>query len=821
MTQQQTTGTQHGGPLAGLRVLDLSSTPAGAHASQTLADFGAEVVQVEPPGGIGLRSQPSFPFLARGKRSIVLDLKDEADLEVARALAAGADVLVETFRPGVAERLGLGYDDLRAVNPGLVYGSVTAWGRTGPYAGAKGYEALVMARTGALTVSGNMVLRDGPAHVSVPFATYGASQHLLTGILAALHERESSGVGQRVDASLVKGLASLSTWNWYLRVVLNKYPDAFTPSKPMNEDGVPLSPLVFMLLIAMTKDGRWIQFSQVQLHLYVAMLKALGLAHLLEDEEWKGAVFAADPERTVAFWHKLIDATREKTLAEWQAVFEQDHDVWAETLRRGSELLDHPQMQHLGAVVVVEDDEVGAVRQPGPLAKLSATPAHIDRGAPLLDADGAALRAMPWEAREDGGSADAGTAPALDGVTILELGTFFAAPYGSTVLRELGARVIKIEPLEGEPMRGILPFPEVGGAKSVQGKESVTVDIGTEEGLAIVHELAKRADIVLQSFRAGKAEGHGVDSKTLRDLNPDLIYLSAPGYGIDGPCGDRPAFAPTIGAGSGLVMRNIGTSVPEHAGMTTEEIRVSSMRLSASGTTEYAQADGLSAVTVASAMALGLLARDRTGTSQEMLTTMLNSTAHSLADDMVEYAGRPGTPHADEELYGYSARYRLYEAADGWVYLAAPAPGEWDDLVSALADDVDLAKDARFGDETARAENDGALIEVLTTTFATRPAQEWEDRLLSHDVGCVVVHEEPPEQVLQSEEFGRAHGLLVEVEHPTFGEHDRLVPLIACSRSATIAEPGVLNGQHTDAVLTELGYSAEAIADLRERKVIG
>jgi crotonobetainyl-CoA:carnitine CoA-transferase CaiB-like acyl-CoA transferase len=806
--------------LAGLRVLDLSTTPAGAHATQTLADFGAEVVQVEQPGGCPLRGQPLFPFVARGKRSIVLDLHDDDDRSLARTMAAGADVVIETWRPGVAERFGLGYEDLRADNPGLVYGSVTAWGRRGPYVDAKGYEALVMARVGALSVSGNMVTREGPAHVSVPFCTYSASQHLLTGILAALHEREGSGVGQRVDASLVKGLASLGTWNWYLRVVLTKFPEAFTPSKPINDDGVPMSPLLFMLLIALTKDGRWIQFSQVQLHLYLAMLKALGLAHLLEDEEWKGGVWATDPAKAVPFWNKLIEGARERTLAEWQAVFEADHDVWAETMRRGSELLDHPQMQHLGAVVHLDDEERGTVRQPGPIARLEATPARLDRGAPRLDADGAALRALPWEPKSPR-AAEAGTAATLDGVTVLELGTFFAAPYGGTVLRELGARVIKVEPLEGEPMRSILPFPEIGGAKSLQGKESITVDLATGEGLAIVHELAKRSDIVLQSFRAGKAERHGVDSATLRALNPGLIYLNAPGYGIDGPCGDRPAFAPTIGAGSGLVMRNIGSSVPEHADLTTEEIRLNSMRLSASGTTEYAQADGLSAVTVASAMALGLLARDRTGLSQEMLTTMLTSTAHALGDDMVEYAGRPPTQEADPELFGYHALYRLYEASDGWVYLAAPSASEWDDLVAALAEDVDLAGDQRFADTAARTEHDAALAEVLAATFRAKPAQHWEDHLLANDIGCVVAHDEPPEAVLQSQEFGGAHGLLVQVEHPTFGEHDRLVPLIECSRSATIAEPGVLNGQHTDAILAELGYDASAIADLRERKIVG
>ncbi len=824
MPDDPTTTTADTGPLAGLRVLDLSNSPAGAQASQTLADFGAEVVQIEPPGGSGLRGLPMFPLIARGKKSMVLDLHTADDLEVARAMAGGADVLIETFRPGVMERLGLGYDDLVKTNPRLVYGSVTAFGRTGPYAGTQGYEGLVMARLGALWASQHMVSREGPAHVSMPYCSYGASQQLLTGICAALHERTRSGEGQHVEATLVNGLASLGTWNWYLNVVTSKYPEAFTPSSPFGQHGLPLSPMVFMLMIALSKDGRWLQFSQVQLHLYMAMLKEFGLAWMVEDPEWKDAVWAGDTPKTGEYWDRLYEVVQSRPLREWNRVFEENHDVWAETMRRGSELLDHPQMQHLGAVVEIDDPAHGRVRQPGAIVRMFDTPAVLGRGAPALDADGAALRGGPWKAV--GGAnvvAGAGSVPgetALQDVTLLELGTFFAAPFAGTVLREVGARVIKVEPMGGEPMRGLLPFPEVGAAKCMQGKESICVDLSTDEGREIVHALARRSDVVLQSFRAGVAKRQGVDADTLRALNPDLVYLNSPGYGMDGPCGDRPAYAPTIGAGSGLVMRNIGSAIEERPGLSVRQIRAEAMRLSGAGTTEYAQADGISALTAASAMTLGLLVRDRADTPQEMLTTMLTSTAHALADDMVEYENRPPTATADGELLGYSALYRLYRSADEWVYLAAPSPRDWDALCAALADVVDLAGDTRFGDAAARRASDDALAEVLADVFAGRSAQDWEDDLLAADVGCVVAHREPPETVLQSAEFAGAADMLVEVEHPTFGEHVRLKPYIAFSRSATVAEPGSLAGQHTDAILTELGYSPGRIAELRERKVV-
>ena len=249
---------------------------------------------------------------------------------------------------------------------------------------------------------------------------------------------------------------------------------------------------------------------------------------------------------------------KEKTYEQWLDAFDVETDVWAEMFRHGSELLHHPQMVHDGRTVVIDDPTAGAVVQPGPIVKMEATPAQLGAPAPALGEHDEVIRAAIGAPVTGPGDDPGPTDPPLAGITVVELGTFYAAPFGTTLLADLGARVIKLEQLDGDPIRHIMPFPEVGGIKVLQGKESVAVDMASDKGREIVLELVRRADLVLQSFRAGVAERHGYTGPEMLAVNPDLVYLNAPGYGTDGPCGHRPAFAPTIGAGSGLAYRNIG-----------------------------------------------------------------------------------------------------------------------------------------------------------------------------------------------------------------------------------------------------------------------
>ncbi|MCW2524167.1 MAG: hypothetical protein JWO63_2502, partial [Frankiales bacterium] len=649
-----------------------------------------------------------------------------------------------------------------------------------------------------------------------------ASQMALQGVLAALYEREDSGLGQFVETNLALAAAGLDPWNQMLEMLRQRYPGAFTAGAPFDEQLRPATSFTLRLLVALTSDGHWLQFSQVQPRLFKALMHELDLDWMFDDPEWSTVPEFADTDQRVRMNEILLAGVRSKTLAEWQAIFDRNPNVFAEVFRRGTELLHHPQVEHDHQSVEVADLTHGPTLQPAPFIAMSTTPHGPLTSAPALDADRDVLER--WTAVGRSGAAPAGPAPSglpLAGVTILELGTFYAAPYGATLLTDLGARVFKIEPLEGEPLRNLVAFPEAGGAKAMQGKESIAIDIASEEGREVVYELARRSDVVLRSYRAGVAERLAVDSAALLAVNPDLIYLDAPGYGVDGPYGHRPAFAPTISAGTGVAMRNVGqmASPAELQQLSLAEVRLASVRLTVGSNSGGTQPDGIAAMAVATAMAMGLYMRRRGLPGQRMLTTMLLSSAHALAETMIEYAGQASPAEADPEVLGFNSRYRLYAAADGWVFLAAPSEREWSRLVSALEPWHRLAEDARWASEESRSANDGELALELEKVFAARNAQDWETDLLAAGVGCVVAEDTTMETSYMGE-LGQQSGYLTEAESSIFDVYPRVGPLVSFSRSATQSLGGPTVGEHTEAVLTEIGFDAARILDLRTRGLI-
>ncbi|MCJ0973082.1 CoA transferase [Pseudomonas sp. PS1] len=202
-----TTPTTRQGPLVGLRVLEFASIGPGPHCAMLLADLGADVLRIERKGGNGWPN----PVVDRGRKRLTLDIRTEAGRERCLTLAEGADVLIEGFRPGVMERLGLGPEILHARNPRLVYGRMTGWGQTGPLARSAGHDINYLALTGALAAIGG---RDGPPlpPLNLVGDFGGGSLYLAFGIMAALWERERSGLGQVIDAAIVDGVSSMMSF---------------------------------------------------------------------------------------------------------------------------------------------------------------------------------------------------------------------------------------------------------------------------------------------------------------------------------------------------------------------------------------------------------------------------------------------------------------------------------------------------------------------------------------------------------------------------------------------------------------------------------
>jgi crotonobetainyl-CoA:carnitine CoA-transferase CaiB-like acyl-CoA transferase len=806
-----------------LSVLELSTNQIGATVGQFFADYGADVVMVEPPGGSPLRLQAGFPFWARGKRSVELDLKAAADRTVVGDLARKADLLIETFRPGVTAKLGLGYEALSVDNPGLVYVSITGFGPDSPYAGVRSYEAVVQAKVGSLHQSSGMTGRPGPAFVGAPYCSSSVAQLAIHGALAALTERVRSQRGQQVQANMAQALGAHDTWNGMVAHVARQYPDAFQSAPPVDDEGVPTAGILFRLMTGISADGRWLQFSQTAQRLFEAFMRAVDLDWMFTDPEWNTAPEFEDRKRRREFWELLLTRIQAKTVEEWNKVFDADPDVWAEVFRHGPEVFEHPQLVHDGSVLEIVDPERGPVRQLARLVGVSDEPAMDPRPAPLRNQHGdevvAGTRTSHVPVAESAGAAAASADFPLAGLVVVELGTQYAAPFGATLLTDLGARVIKIEQQDGDQIRWMTPFPDLSGVKVLQGKESFAVDITRPEGLAVVHDLVRRADVVLQSFRAGVARRRRLDADTLQELNPNLIYVSAPAYGETGPCGHRPAYAPTIGAACGMPWRNVGSSVEEGPGLSLDAVKMSSMRIRA-GTLGPAHADGFSALGVGTALLLGIYIRAKGLGARHLNTSMLLTTAHAMADGIIDYEGRPETPTADRELFGMNALYRLYETESGWVVLAAPTEKEWAGLAAALLDVASLDTDRRFATEADRRAHDGELAEELARALRTRPADEWESYFLARDVACVSVTEEMCHDHLYTDEFGRASGYVADVVHPTFGDHPRLSPFLRFSRSATQTGVGCLLGEQTDAILAELGHTPAEIAALRESGVV-
>ncbi len=831
------------GACDGLRVVDFSTWMAGPLATMVLADNGADVVKVEPPGGDPARCLPAFQTWNRRKRSAVLHLKTAEGRQQAERLLADADVVVTSFRPGVAERLGIGYERVRELNPRAVYAAVTGYGESGRRAGLKGYDALVTAKSGRMMMFERVADRPGPAYPALPCASYAAAMLTVQGVLAALHRRRATGLGQKVSVSLLAALMpfDLIMWiGWQLRgqdieaegqpapMILQKLmgerqmlgagrpqqPGAYDP-RQLHRPGVRVPRPNY--LTAVTRDGVWLQFANTIDRLCVAQMTALDLLDLYGQERYAKlpAVFTEDDAEDL--WEMVLERVRSKTYDEWAAIFDRHEDLAVERIRWPLESMEHRQVVHNGHIAEVPGLDGRPTLQPGPLVRFSESEPSIGRRAPHLGEYTQGLLSA-----FDGSQgpvvrpavAPAAQAP-LSGITIVDFSAWIAAPYATTVLANLGARVIKVEPVGGEMSRystgGLLSFP------MTQGKESIALDLKRPEGLEIVRRLVVHAGMLVHNFRAGVPERLGIDYESCRRLNPKLIYLNAASYGDSGPDCRRPAFFATAAAIGGNQMRQVGEGhpLPNSQDLDIDQLKLEAWRLlkAAEG-----NADPIAALGAATALLLGLHSRDKTGRGQSLLTTMICSDIYANSDETIDCEGRPPSPRLDEGLYGLGPLYRLYEAAEGWVFLACLRREEWGAFCEAVAR-PELAprwESAWHGASPEAME----LASLLSDLFRSRTADEWEELMARRDVPLVAVETRDPGRFNILDEEMRALGYAVPVESPVHGAYWRHGALQQFSSDGLILGPWEPLGGHTRPILSELGYGPEEIEKLIEDRVV-
>ena len=797
----------------GITVLDFTSGRAGGVATMVMSDFGAEVIKVEPPGGEKFRDSPGAIQWNRGKKSVVLDLKTEDGRENARQLARQADVVVENFRPGVAGRLGIDYDSLRDGHPGLVYATLTGFGSEGPYAGYKGYDGVVAAKSGRMMMFSGQNPREGPNYVVVQGVCHSAATALIRGITSALYLREKTGRGQRVETSMLKAVTTYDHVSWVHGQMIENLPDTCPPDARVGI-GRP-NPTGY--LPARTKDGRWIQLGNVVERLFRSMMHWLDMDFIYEDPRFKTAPFL-DPEAVEALERIMLEKVQQKTLDEWMDIFlGEAGNVAADPYLTSEQALEHPQILHNGNVQDLEVPGVGQTRQLGPMVNMAGTPARTQGPAPALGQHTAeALGRLGNDAGRDPNGAR-GPMPkhALEGITLLYLGTVINGPLGCALVAELGARVIRIEAPGGDWGRQGMPMTV---HRTMAGAEDICLDLKTPEGQEIMGKLAARADLLLHSMRPGAPERTGIGFEQLARINPNLVYLYAGGYGSTGPYSHRPSMAPIAGAvsGGGVAQMGRDSFPPAEQVMSLDDIAAVARQLKRAndGTSDHN-----TGMVNAVGLLLGLYARERTGKAQYVESTMIAANAYANIDDFHWHEGKQPRPLPDGDGYGLHALYRLYRAKGGWVFLACPFEEEWVALCRTIGR-ADLLDDARFATAEARRDNDDALADTLAGVFAGEEPLHWEKLLTAADVACVKAEDRGMYFFFNEDPHVRETGMLTQVEAPRFGEFWRYSPVVDFSETSGRAGPGPLKGQHTRPILRELGYSDEQIHDFKERKVV-
>jgi crotonobetainyl-CoA:carnitine CoA-transferase CaiB-like acyl-CoA transferase len=698
-------------PLDGVRVLDLGQYVAGPMAATLLADAGAEVTRVEPPGGPRF-TDPGNAYLLRGRAAThVLDLKSAEGQTAALALVARSDVLIENFRPGVMARLGLDAATCHDLNPGLVYCSLPGFSELDERAGVAGWEGVVMAAGGAYSRQasspifaiprgddrpkpprgkGGETTGEMPDFPSLPLAScFAAGMTALSACAALIARDRDGGLGQRIEIplsdALLEGSGILTT-----RV----------------EKQAPMRGGVFAPGLYRSRDNQVMCFtSGVHRHL-VGLARVSGHEAWIEDGSVDWAALRTDPDAPAAWRAKLVSLFATRDADEWEALL-RPAGIPIARLRTTREWLREPAAEAAGCVIEQNDD--------------AGHPVRTLRQA--VDFEPAASVSPP-----PGFAGQPGTAP-LRGMKVLDLCRVVAAPTVTRLLTDLGAEVIKVD-IDPAEARSAYDEP-LFHVYLNRGKKGAILNLKTTDDRQRFNALVADADMLVTNVSAGRLSATGLSDDALRQLNPALVFTYLNLYGVTGPWADFKGYAEIANCATGVSSLSAGwATAPSGAPPVNDP--------------PWPYTDSMAGVLSAFGAVAALYDRGRGGRVYRVNTSLAQTALLEQMPFAVD--GDDVDPSRGRDIS--SATYRIYQAADRPVFVAI-ADGDLPEALRRLGADSADVLEARIGSQTAEAcvgalcfgRSAASLVEIPASTMA--PDGFWARRGLrlerpSEDFGIVV-----------------------------------------------------------------------------------
>lgn len=685
-------------PLKGIRVVDLGDWIAGPLTCTLLADMGAEVIRIDRPGRVEVDADA---FLQRGKRRITLDLKAADDLATARALIDRSDVVVENFRPGVADRLGLGAGSFSESNPRLVYCSLPGFAADDPRRDVRAWEGVIAAATGNCRVRIGEAPGDWdfsrPTYSSIPMASNFAAILAGFGIVSALVGRLRHGNGERIEVPLFHAMFELIGGAG--AYVENQ---GFAQEKPLDKLGSGTYECA---------DGRWVQFNPIGAsgRFLTWFLDAAGEPAGLPDSFGFRSLDRDDDSAGAGLHERLERLFTARTAAEWEALGNAA-GVPICLIRTAAEWLECDQARQSGAVVDVEDPVLGrtavAGRIFGPLEDPTRRAARQ-----LADADREAIMRIATEPVAAAPSATDSPGPPMQGLKVVDLTQILAGPSAGRMLAEAGAEVIKIN----APQRNI----EMHGLVN-RGKRTMLLDLQSPAGQGVVHRLLSDADVFMQNFPAGTADRYGLGYEHVRSLRPQIAYVSVSCYGYGGPWASRRGYEVQGQAATGIMSRAGGSEKPGVLG-------------------PYNLLDYGTGAMAALAAAVAIYQQVATGQGQHTSTSLAQTGTFHQASMLLGHPGKRWTEPAGRSALGTGPLHRFFQGSDRWFFVGAQ-----DSDAPQIAALFDLEVDS--------------LGERLTEIFSRAPAGQWVAQLTGAGIAA---HEVVPTAELMLDPYVIAQGLSI------------------------------------------------------------